>query len=148
MLQSARSLALGLVLTSFSLTGLAENTTHAGSYTIHHQALATGSLTPQIASAYGIQASKSRGLLNVAVLKDEPGTAGTPVKAQVRAVARDRTGQVRDIPMREVMDGEAIYYLGVLRIQDQETLTFNLEVKPLGSQETFTATLSQQFVTQ
>ena len=43
---------------------VAETSTTVEGYTIHHNAPTTDMLEPQIATAYGIQRSKNRGMLN------------------------------------------------------------------------------------
>lgn len=141
------SLIAGLTLCGASFGALAENATHVPGYTIHHNALTTDSLAPQVAKVYGIQRSKNRGMLNVSVLKDEKGTIGVPVKAKVQAMATNLNGQSREIDMREVMDGDAIYYIGDFRVSNQETLNFSLTVS-LESGGDYEAKLSQQFFTQ
>jgi hypothetical protein len=142
------SLVATLALLGLSQWAMGENATHVEGYTIHHNALTTDSLTPQVAKAYNIQRSKNRGLLTVSVLKDQPGTTGVPVKAQIKARATNLSSQLREIELREVDDGGAIYYIGDFRISNQETLNFQLEVTPSGTHHTYGATLSQQFFTE
>ena len=124
---------------------VAENSTRAGEYTVHHNALPTSMLAPEIASAYGIVRSKYRGMLSVSVIKEVPGTTGTAVQARIAARSRNLTGQIREIGMREIREGDAIYYLGEFPILDREMLTFTLEVSPQGSPSAIKAQLSQEF---
>ena len=77
-----------LMLLSLPLVAVAENSTKTGGYTIHHNALTTNTLPVQVATAYRIQRSKSRALLNVSVIKDEPGTTGKAVRANIKAIAK------------------------------------------------------------
>ncbi|MCB1762563.1 MAG: DUF4426 domain-containing protein [Gammaproteobacteria bacterium] len=123
----------------------AENSTRQSGYTIHHNAFATAILTPEIASSYQIVRSKYRGMLNVSVIKDREGAIGTPVSAQVNARATNLAGQIRDIPLREIREESAIYYIGEFPIVDNETLRFSLEVLPAGEEKRIHATLQQQF---
>jgi hypothetical protein len=141
------SLIAGIALSSASGVSLAENTTQIPGYTIHHNALTTDSLPPQVAKTYNIQRSKNRGMLNVSVIKDEANTTGQPVKATVKASATNLTGQSRAINLREIREGEAIYYIGDFRVANQETLNFVLEVTPDGAKKAYKAKLSQQFYT-
>lgn len=134
---------LVLLLTTFGV--FAENSTKIPGYTIHHNALPTASLDPAIANQYKIQRSKIRGMLNVSVIKEVPGTTGEPVEAIVMAKATNIRGQLISIPMRQVTEQDAIYYLGEYRIADQETLNFELQVKPQGVSRFYKAKLSQQF---
>lgn len=132
------------------LAGLvhAENATHARGYTIHHNALTTDSLSPQVAQAYGIQRSTSRGMINVTVVRDKEGTAGTPVTAQITLEARNLIGQMRDdIRLREVREGNAIYYIADFPVANREHLTFDLDVIPQGEAHALHARFDQEFFT-
>lgn len=143
-LANALGLALVLVL---PLAVSAENSTRTGGYTIHHNALTTDSLPIQVASAYGIQRSKSRALLNVSVIRDQPGTMGTPVHAQVRTVARTLYGQIRPIELREIVEDQAIYYIADFPVAHRETLHFEFEILPAGGRYPLRANMRQEFWT-
>ncbi len=134
-----------LILCFSSASAWAENSTTINGYTIHHNAIPTASLDPAIAKQYGIQRSKYRGMLNVSVIKTEPGTTGKSIPAVVLAKATNIRGQLISIPMRQVEEGDAIYYIGEFRIADQETLNFELKVQPRGETRFYNAALSQQF---
>jgi len=125
----------------------AENSTQVDGYTIHHNAFTSDTLTPEVAKAYGLQRSKQRALLNVSVIKEEPGTTGQPVSAQVDVHTVALTGQRARVPMREIREQDAVYYIGELSIRDQETVNFDIQVRPEGSEKTHGARLSQQFFT-
>jgi hypothetical protein len=47
--------------------------------------------------------------------------------------------------MRQVLEADAIYYIGEFRIANQETLNFDLQVQPQGESRFYKAKLSQQF---
>lgn len=126
---------------------LAENSTKVPGYTIHHNAITTDQLAPDVARSYGIQRSRNRGLLNVSVIKEVPGTTGTPVTATVKATARNLQGLIRELGMREVRDGDAVYYLGEFPVEHAETLNFSLQVRPQGQTTSYGAELSQEFFT-
>jgi hypothetical protein len=138
---------LGVVAALSAAPAPAEESTKVPGYTIHHNALTTGLLAPDVARSYGIQRSTHRGLLNVSVIKDVPGTTGKAATAAVRATSRDVRGTIREIPMREVREGEAVYYLGEFPVEHAETLTFTVDVRPQGEAASYTATLSQEFYT-
>jgi hypothetical protein len=138
-----RLILLAFMLLSYSVW--AENSTSIPGYTIHHNAIPSATLDPAIAKQYRIQRSKYRGMLNVSVIKEIPETTGKPIEAIVMAKATNIRGQLISIPMRKVTEGEAIYYIGEFRIADQETLNFELQVKPRGETRFHKAKLSQQF---
>ena len=134
-----------LLALCLSVSVWAENSTTIPGYTIHHNAIPSASLDPAVAKQYGIQRSKYRGMLNVSVIKPEPGTTGKSTPAVVLAKATNIRGQLISIPMRKVEEGDAIYYIGEFRIADQETLNFDLQVQPQGETRFHNARLSQQF---
>lgn len=139
-----RILLLPVLLLCASL-GSAENSTRAEPFTIHHNAIPTALLTPEVAGNYNIVRSKYRGLLNVSVIREVAGTTGQAVTARVSASALNLIGKRHQIDLREVREGEAIYYIGDFPIVDGETLNFTLEVTPEGATRPTRATFSQDF---
>lgn len=137
----------GLVGLLLSIGVMAENSTRTGGYTIHHNALTTDSLPAQVATAYRIQRSRNRALLNVSVIRDEPDTMGTPVRAEIKAVARTLFGQIRPIELREVIEDKAIYYIADFPVAHREVLLFDFEVFPEGGRYALRANMRQEFWT-
>ena len=126
---------------------LAENSTSVDGYTVHHNAFTADTLPPEVAKAYGLKRSKYRGLLNVSVIKEAPGTTGTPVPAQVEAKIIALTGQTSALAMREIKDGDAVYYIGEFPVQDEQKVDFTIEVIPQGRDKAITMRMDQQFFT-
>lgn len=125
----------------------ADNSTSVDGYTIHHNAFTSDILNPEVAKTYGLQRSKQRGLLNVSVIKEKPGTTGEPVPARVEVHTVALTGQRARLPMREIKEQDAVYYIGELSVRDQETVSFDIQVVPEGSDKTYGMRMSQQFFT-
>lgn len=104
-----------------------------GNYEIHFNALRTDALTADIARSYGIQRSTNRVMLNVAVLHKEADQASRkPVEANVQVDAYNLNGQLKNLEMRRVAEGEAIYYIGEVSISGVEILVFDISVTPPG----------------
>ncbi len=139
------SIAITLLLLLISSLAGAENSTQADGYTIHHNAIPSAMLTPEVAADYRIVRSKYRGLLNISVIKNIPGTTGQAVTARVSAYALNLIGRRHNIDLREIREGEAIYYIGDFPIVDGETLKFMLEITPEGATKPIEAALSQEF---
>jgi hypothetical protein len=131
----------------FALTCSAEQSTTFGDYTIHYNAFPTTILDASIAKSYNISRSKNRALLNIAILKKVMGTTGSPVTAKVVVTAANLSDQLREIPMREITEKGAIYYIGEMSVANQETLKFKVEVTPEGQSESYTVNFMQQFFT-
>jgi Domain of unknown function (DUF4426) len=146
-MKRAVSLVAACALCAAPLWALAENATHVDGYSIHHNAFTTDTLAPEVAKTYHIQRSKHRGLLNVTVIKDAPSSPGASVEAKVKVDATNLSGQVRNIDMREVKDGSAVYYIGDFHVSNEETLTFRMQVTPAGAGRTYQAQLTQEFFT-
>lgn len=138
---------LGATLTLSCAGAMAEQSSTFGDYAVHYSAFTTDILTPEVAKAYGISRSKSRALLNISVLKKIMGTTGQPVRARVQASATNLSSQLRQLSVRELNDGGAIYYLAETAVADGETLKFSITVTPEGSTATTTVTFDQQFFT-
>lgn len=127
------------------LSALAENSTTAGGFTIHHNAFPTSTLTPEVAKAYGIQRSNVRGMLNVSVIKEKEGTIGTSVPARIDVKTLILTGQTSHLPMREIKEQDAVYYVGEFPVQNGEKINFVIEATPEGTTEAFVINMEQQF---
>lgn len=139
-----------LVLLGALLAGpiQAENATRLGNYTIHHNAFTSEVLAPQVAQAYGIQRSTSRGMVNITVMRDKAGTMGEPVTAQIELQARNLMGQKReDVRLREVREANTIYYIADFPVAHREHLVFDMEVIPEGETSALHARFDQEFYT-
>jgi hypothetical protein len=137
----------GLAL-SLAASGVhAENSQDFGDYVVHYNSLATDMLTPEVAREYHITRSQNNGMVNITVLKKVLGSAGQPVHARVEVIATNLNGQVRKIRMREVREGNAIYYIGEFGVANEETVKFDARVLPQGTREEFKIEFSQDFYT-
>ncbi len=146
-----RRITFSLLLAASLLSGVSvadEHSTRMGDFTIHYNALSTATLNPDIAKAYGLTRSKYRGLLNVSVIKEAAGTTGTSAPANVDVNIVTLTGQKSRIPMRMIQEQTAVYYIGEFPVVDQQTLNFEIVVKPEGAGESKTIQMSQQFFTE
>jgi hypothetical protein len=135
----------------FTVTVNAEQSQDFGNYVVHFNALNTSFIPPEVAAGYNIQRSKSRALLNVVLLRKVMDNPGTPVRATVNARASNLAGQFRKIEMRQIAEAEkdgtlsAVYYIGELRISNQETFDFEIEVTPEGEDRVLLVKYRKQF---
>lgn len=108
-----------------------ENTqTDFGDLEVHYNAVRTDLLTPTVARAYGIERSPNRVLLNVAMLQKTPGSAAVPVDGTVTVETHNLNGQLKNMTMRRVQEGPAIYFIGEVGISGDEILVFNIDAMP------------------
>jgi hypothetical protein len=117
-----------------------------GNYEVHYNAVRTDALTAEVARAYGIQRSTNRVMLNVTVLhKEADRSPRKPVDAEVKADAYNLNGQLKNLELRRVSEGEAIYYIGEVSISGAEILVFDIAVKPPGAQAPLTVKFKREF---
>ncbi len=117
-----------------------------GDYELHFVALRTDRLTPEVARSYNITRSPNRALLNVSILRksaDGPGT--TPVAGKVVVRAVNLNGQFKDMAIRELQDGDAIYYIGDVAVANEETLVFTVEATPSDETKALAVRFQREF---
>ena len=129
---------------------LSANVSYAefGNYVVHINGMTTTSLTPEVAKAYGIVRSNNRGLVNLVILEssDGPGVS-MPVTGQVSVAAANLTGQAKPVKLQEIIDGESIYYLGEVSVDDRETINFDFDIRVEGSNRNLGVRFTHQFYT-
>jgi len=128
-----RRLALFLISLCLALPVLAADAAKPerkevfGDVTVHYSAFTSSMLQPDIAAATGLTRSKNQGVLNVAVLK-----ASKPAMAVVSGTVQDLTGRSNPLSFRQITDRGAVYYIAQFKIEQAETLTFDLNVETGG----------------
>jgi hypothetical protein len=119
-----------------------------GDYVMHFNAVSTDQLTAETAREYGIVRGRNRGLLTVSLLRPEEAGLPTAVRGDVSASAVNLTGQYRRLAMREIDEGDAVYYIAEFPVSQRETLIFTIEALPEGEEESFSVRVLKDFVTQ
>ena len=144
-------ICISLILLTLAASPVqAEQARTFGDYTVHYNAFTTNSLSPQIAKLYKITRSNNRALLNIAILKKETGATARPVKARVSATATNMNSQLRRLSVRELIepgDPGAIYYLAETKVNNGDTLTYNVKITPEGEQKAYSFRFQQLFIT-
>ncbi len=120
-----------------------------GDYIVHFSAMTTDQLTPEIARQYNIVRSKNRAMLNVSIIREAD---GTPVEGTVNVKTVNLTGQLKNISMRKVEEGNpdsdefvGIYYIGDTTVANRETLVFDISVTPEGESSASEMRFKRQF---
>lgn len=147
---TANTVILGLALLLASAgpaTAEENNARQFGEYTVHYNTLSTDMLPAEVASAYAITRSRNRGMLNITVVEDaEAGGPGTPIRARVTAATvHTLTNRYREVSMREITDGEAVYYIGTFPIRDEDRFQFQVNVQPRDSEQSWQLRFDKQF---
>lgn len=118
-----------------------------GDYILHFNALTTDLLPAEVARSFGISRSKSRAMLNIVMMRKVEGTLGRAVRGTVTARTTNLTGQLKNLELRPVTEGDAIYYIGTIPVADGEVLIFEVSATPEGYDQTMSVKFQQQFFT-
>jgi hypothetical protein len=118
-----------------------------GDYEILVVAMSTADLTPEVAQGYDIVRSENQGLVNLVVLQKGADNADTPISGKVKVSASNLTGQLKSMKLREIVDGPSIYYIGVVTVDNRETINFDFDVQPEGSNQVLLIRFTHEFYT-
>jgi len=127
-----KRLLAALCLCSVAAVAHAEISQKFGPLEIHYNALTTDELSPEVARAYKIERSKTRGLVTMSVLMRNKLGVMKPVPAKISLYATNLNQQLANVEMREINEGTAIYYLGEFRVTPPDTLKFTATVEVAG----------------
>jgi hypothetical protein len=127
-----KRLLAALCLCSVAAVAHAEISQKFGPLEIHYNALTTDELLPDVARAYKIERSKTRGLVTMSVLMRNKLGVMTPVPAKLSLYVVNLNQQLANVEMREIKEGTAIYYLGEFRVTPPDTLKFTATVEVAG----------------
>ncbi len=116
-----------------------------GDYVVHFNAITTDQLQPEVARTHNIARSKNRAMVNISIIRKVEGSIGQPVDGKVEISATNLTGQAKNLTLRRIQEGEAIYYIGDVSVANSETLVFNLSVTPEDTTKKLTVRFSRQF---
>lgn len=110
----------------------AEQSQKFGNIEVHYNAMLSTDLQPDVAKAYKIDRSPTRGIVTISVLRKNAMGVAQPIPARLTAYMVNLSNQLGDISMREIKEGSAIYYLGEFRVIPPNTLRFTVGVEVNG----------------
>jgi hypothetical protein len=120
-----------LAVLAWPTAARAADPVRSGEFVLHASAVPTTMLAPDVARRSGITRSANRWLVNVAVRRGPPGQ-DVAVTAKVGVAVTNLAGQRDVLRVREVREGDAIYYLAEARVAGRDTLAFEVEAQPAG----------------
>lgn len=126
------------------LSGM-ESSRDFGDYVVHFNAVRTDDLTPEVAREYSIVRSRNRAMLNVSILRKQDNGSTVAVPGAVAASAVNLTGQLKNLLVREIREGDAIYYIAETPITNGEVLVFSVDVTPQNEASRFSVRFQKRF---
>lgn len=142
----AFALIAALILGAIPVIGQAQYAEDFGDYRVRYSALPTDQLLPDVARAYGIERSRQRGLLNVAVQRSAAGRASDPIRALLNGTATSLGGQRVSLKFREIAEDGAVYYISEFPVSAPDTYRFSINVTPEGATAPYLLKFNQDFV--
>lgn len=113
-------------------------------FVVYYNVINTTFLSPEVARAYDVRRSSSRAMVNITVMeRGDDGPQAVP--ADVTGSATNMNDQMRNLRFREVRDGDAVYNLSEITVRSGETLDFEIDVSPAGTERVLPIRFSQQF---
>ena len=101
-----------------------EQKQNLGAYEVHYIVVPTTFLQAKIADQYDLVRGRDRSLINLSILTED-GSAST---AGLSGHTRNLLEQRQDLDFREVREGDAIYYLALLRHADEEHHRLEIQI--------------------
>ncbi len=123
---------LALIPVLFLPAAQAEQAQKFGNVEVHYNAMLSTDLLPDVAKAYKIDRSPTRGIVTISVLRKNAMGVAQPIPANLSAYMVNLSNQLGEIDMREIREGNAIYYLGEFRVVPPNTLKFTVTVEIKG----------------
>ena len=115
-----------------------------GDHIVHFSAQSTDHLPPEVARAYNFVRSKNRAMLTVAVLEEGSNAASS---AEVTVKTRNLAGQLKNVAMRTITEGDSIYYIGETAVANREILIFDITITPEGTSKSTDVRFKREFFT-
>lgn len=132
-----KSILILITLLCFSPSSFAENMKMLGDLEVHYIGLSTSILQPKIAKAYNIERSRYRGFINISVL--DTAQHGKPaISAGISGSATNLVGQRMQLEFEQITEGDAIYYLAIVKYPNDETYTFDITINDNGTEHKLT----------
>jgi len=115
-----------------------------GDHIVHFSAQSTDQLPPEVARAYNFVRSKNRAMLTVSVLEEGTNKASN---AEVTVKTRNLAGQLKNVAMRTITEGDSIYYIGETAVANREILIFDITITPEGANKATDVRFQREFFT-
>lgn len=125
-------ISLCLAFCAFMTTSVLANTEQGGQYKelgnwqVHYIAFPSTVLQPKIAQHYGIERSNYNAVINISVLDKATKKAQ---KVAISGTAKNLLDHNETLTFKEIIDGDAIYYIAELGYSNEEVYRFKLDIK-------------------
>lgn len=113
-----------------------------GATKIYFSAFNSSFIKPDIASQYNIVRGVDKGLVNISVIVDDLPSGRT---AQVSGTVSNMLAQQQTLDFYEVREGDSVYYLAPFSFDNEDPLTFTVQVKTAADKPAHGVTFQRTF---
>lgn len=103
-----------------------------GDYRVHWNVFPSTFLTPEVAKANQLHRSKSIGIVNVSIMKENEDGTLSPVDGQLEGKQINDIQQVKFMAFRRIREGDSVYFIAEYQYISGELITFNITARPRG----------------
>ncbi|MDX1801400.1 MAG: DUF4426 domain-containing protein [Marinobacter sp.] len=105
-----------------------------GAYQVQYNIFPSTFLRPSIAAQYKLTRSRAIGVINVSIQKKADDGSLQTVSGQIEGQVSNDIQQTDFLAFRQINEGDAVYYIAQFAYRSGELQTFNVTVRPSGSQ--------------
>ena len=116
-----------LALLAFSVHADNKPYKEFGNYKVFYSSFNSSFILPEVASAYNITRGKDKGLVNIAVIRGDQAGGTT---ALVKGTVSNMLAQQQVLNFFEVREGNTVYYLAPFEFDNEDSMTFKIQVQP------------------
>jgi Domain of unknown function (DUF4426) len=98
-----------------------------GNIKVFYSSFNSSFILPDVASAYNITRGKDKGLVNISVIVNDK-IGGTT--ALVKGAVFNIFAQQQKLKFFEVREGDIVYYLAPFEFENEDSMTFKIQVQP------------------
>ncbi len=100
-----------------------------GAFEIHYNAFYSIDIASTVAQMHQLPRDDNIAWINISIVKKAENQARSH-RADIILEVQNLAGQVKKVPLREIKEKDALYYIGHFRFAHAETFRFNIEVRP------------------
>ncbi len=117
-----------------------------GNYVVYYNTFPSTFLDKNIAKNAGLTRSESRGIITIVIRQLQKDGSDKPIKAaSVSGTATNLMSQVSNLKLKEIRDGDVIYYIGDFPIFKEDQLSFHISITPAGETQSQDFKFERQF---
>lgn len=113
-----------------------------GNTKVYFSSFNSSFIQPEIASAYNITRGKNKGLVNISVIVDDKVGGKT---ALIKGTVSNIFAQQQELKFFEVREGNTVYYLAPFKFENEDSMTFKIQVKPDPNKPTHSLSFQNKF---